>query len=183
MKMEEIWKDIPNYEGYQVSNNGKVRTHNKITFANKHGKRHWKDRILKYKSTNENAYRTGYRVDLWKNGKPKTFLVARLVAFTFYNEDINNHKLTVDHVDGNRFNNNLNNLELVSLGENIRRGFATGLYSCQKKIKIINKKTKEENIFGSLSKASQFIEHNNGYLSGKIKKGIYENKCYKWNLL
>ena len=180
--MEEIWKDIPNYVGYQVSNLGRVRTHNKITY--KQGiERHWKDRILKYKCINKNAYKSGYKVDLWKDGKPHTMLVARLVAFTFYEEDINNHKLTVDHIDGNRLNNRLDNLELVSLAENIRRGFATGLYSCQKKIKIINKKTKEENIFGSLSKASQFIEHNNGYLSGKIKKGIYENKCYKWNLL
>lgn len=128
--MEEIWKNIPNYQGYQVSNLGRIRTHNKITHTEKHGERHWKNRILKFKGQ---TYNTGYRVDLWKNGKAKTLLVARLVAFTFYNEDINNHTLTVDHIDGNRFNNNINNLELVSLAENIKRGFETGLYSNQKK--------------------------------------------------
>lgn len=176
--MEEIWKDIPNYNGYQVSNLGRIRTYNKITY--KQGiKRQWKNRILKYKGK---TYNTGYRVDLWKDGKPKTFLVARLVAFTFYNQDINNHKLTVDHIDGNRFNNNINNLELVSLGENIKRGFATGLYSCQKKVKIINKKTKEEKIFNNLSKGSQYMNYNKGYLSGKIKKNIFENNLYKWEL-
>lgn len=180
--MQEIWKDIPNYEGYQVSNFGKVRTYNKITY--KQGiKRHWKNKILKYKSTNKNAYKTGYRVDLWKNNKAKTFLVARLVAFTFYNEDINNHKLTVDHIDGNRLNNNLDNLELVSLAENIKRGFETGLYTCQKKVKIINKKTNEEKIFNSLSKGSTFMYYNCKYLSDKIRKNIFENKEYKWEVI
>lgn len=179
--MKEIWKDIPNYEGYQVSNLGRVRTYNKITY--KQGiKRKWKSRILKYKCINKNAYKTGYKVDLWKDGKSKTFLVARLVAFTFYNQDINNHKLTVDHIDGNRLNNNINNLDLVSLTENIKRGFENGLYSCQKRIKIINKKSKDEIIFNSLSKGSQYMNYNKRYLSEKINKNIFENDNYKWEL-
>ena len=41
--MEEIWKDIKNYKGYQVSNLGRVRTHNKTTYTKIHGERHWKD--------------------------------------------------------------------------------------------------------------------------------------------
>lgn len=177
--MEEIWKDIPDYKGYQVSNLGRVRTHNKTTYTKKHGIRNWKDRILKYKGE---TYKTGYRVDLWKDGKPKTFLVARLVAFTFYNEDINNHKLTVDHVDCNRFNNNINNLELVSLGENVKRAFKNDLIP-QKKIKLINKDTNEEIIFNSMSKASSYMKRNNGYISGKVKKNIYNDLHYKWELL
>ena len=181
--MEEIWKNIPDYNGYQVSNLGRVRTFNKTTYTKKHGVRHWKDRILKYKCINENAHKTGYKVDLWKDGKNKTFLVARLVAFTFYNEDIDNHKLTVDHIDGNRLNNNLNNLELVSLAENIRRGFNNGLYSFQKKVKIINKKTHEEKIFNSMSKGSIYMNYSNKYLSDKIKKNIFENDIYKWELI
>lgn len=177
--MQEIWKDIPNYEGYQVSNLGRVRTYNKITY--KQGiERHWKNRILKYKGK---TYTTGYRVDLWKNGKPKTLLVARLVAFTFNNEDIDNHKLTVDHIDGNRFNNHLDNLELVSLAENIKRGFENGLYNFQKKVKIIDKKTKKEIIFNNLSKGSQYMYYNKRYLSSKIKKNIFENDKYKWELI
>ena len=76
--MEEIWKDIPNYNGYQVSNLGRIRTHNKITFTKKHGLRHWKDRILSFKpftnSNQKSKQGMGYRVDLWKDGKPKTRL-------------------------------------------------------------------------------------------------------------
>ena len=68
--MEEIWKDIPDYEGiYQASNLGQIRTTpNKITMTNLHGIRHWKTRILKGRG---NYYQTGKRVSLWKNGKPK----------------------------------------------------------------------------------------------------------------
>lgn len=181
--MKEIWKDIPNYNGYQVSNKGRVRTHNKTTYTKKHGIRHWKDRILKFKCINENAYRTGYRVDLWKDGINKTFLVARLVAFTFYEKDINNHKLTVEHIDGNRFNNNLENLELVSLKENIQRGFKNGLYRNQIKVKITNKKTKEVNILNNLNLGSRFMGKSNGYISNCIKKNKYENKNYSWEYI
>lgn len=177
--MNEIWKDIPNYEGYQVSNLGRVRTFNKTTYTKLHGIRKWKNRILHYKSR---SYKTGYRVDLWKNGKPQSFLVARLVAFTFYNQNINNHNLTVDHVDGNRFNNNLNNLELVSLKENIQRAFNTGLVSSQIKIKVINKITNEEKTYRSMSLASTSINKNKGYISEKINKNIFENKEYKWQI-
>lgn len=175
--MEEIWKDIKGFKGYQVSNKGRVRTFNKVTYTNKHGERHWKDRILHYKG---NTYKTGYRVSLWKEGKPYTLLVARLVAFTFYNEDINNHKLTVDHIDGNRLNNDLKNLELVSLKENIQRGFENGLYKNQKKIKLINKNNNKIKIYRSMAQASKSIKRNHGYIQGKIKKNIYENKDYKW---
>lgn len=178
--MKEIWKDIPDYPGYQVSNKGRVRTHNKTTYTKLHGIRHWKDRILHYKG---NTYRTGYRVDLWKNGTNKTLLVARLVAFTFYNEDINNHYLTVDHIDGNRLNNNIENLELVSLAENIRRAFKTGLQPNQKGVKLFNKETNEIKKFISLSEATRYMNKKTGYLSNRIKKNKFENTEYKWELI
>ena len=175
--MEEIWKDIPNYDGYQVSNLGRVRTYNKISKTNLHGERHWKNRILKFKGK---SYKTGYRVDLWKENKPHTLLVARLVAFTFYNENIDNHELTVDHIDGNRLNNNINNLELVSLSENIKRAFNNDLYTMQKKIKVINKNNNYDKTFRSMAEASRAIGKNHGYISCQVKKGIFENENFKW---
>lgn len=177
--MQEKWKNIQNYKGYQVSNLGRVRTNNKVTKTVKHGIRHWKNRVLKYKS---NSYQTGYRVDLWKDGKPKSFLVSRLVAFTFYEKDINNHSLTVNHIDGNRFNNNIDNLELISLKENIQHAFRTGLQH-QIKIKIEDKITGTIIYPSSLSEGSKIINQNIGYLSNKIRRNIYENKKYKWELL
>ena len=117
-----IWKDIPNFEGYQVSDTGLVRTHNKVTCTEYHGIRHWKNRILKFKNA-EKTKRNQARVDLWKDGKPHSFVVARLVAFTFFEADINDHSLTVNHIDGDWQNNNLQNLELISLAANIKHGF------------------------------------------------------------
>lgn len=180
--MEEIWKDIPNYDGYQVSNLGRVRTFNKITYTKKHGFRKWKNRILKMK-LHKTKKRKTYRVDLWKNGKPKTFLVARLVAFTFLNEDINNKELTVNHKDGNPLNNNIDNLELITLKENIIHGYKTELYHNQIKVKIIDKKSNKEIIFRNLSMGSLFMNYKKSYLSGCKKKDKKENILYKWEYL
>lgn len=177
--MEE-WKDIPNYDGYQVSNYGRIRTYEKTTYTKKHGIRHWENRILKYKGK---TYSTGYRVDLWKDGKPKSFLVARLVAFTFFEKDINDKSLTVNHIDGNRFNNYLENLELVSIKENIQHAFRTGLLTTQIKVEIIDKITGTIIYPSSLSEGSHLINQNKGYLSLKMKRGQFENSKYKWRIL
>lgn len=189
--MKEIWKDIPNYEGYQASNLGRIRTYNKITHTKIHGDRHWTNRILKYKETNpkshskhQGKYGTGYRVDLWKDGKPKSFLVARLVAFTFYNEDINNKKLTVDHIDGNRLNNKLDNLELVSLQENIKRSYINGLHnSYVKKIKLQFKDQKQPIYCYCMNQASKLLGKGNTYIANCIRKNKYENKDAIWELV
>lgn len=163
----EIWKDIKGYENlYQVSNLGRVRTHeNKITHTKRHGIRKWKQRILKFKGETP---RTGYRVDLWKDGKHNTYLVARLVAFNFLNEDIENKELTVNHIDGNRMNNKIENLELISLTENIRHAFNTGLMPYKK---VVLKKEGIEYEFASMNKASLFLGKNKGFISYVIKKG------------
>ena len=180
--MEEIWKDIPNYDGYQVSNLGRIRTHNKTTYTELHKTRKWKDRILKQKMQKRKSGRIDCRVELWKDGKHKTLLVSRLVAFTFYNKDINS-KMTIDHIDGNPLNNKLENLEIVTLKENIQRAFNNGIFTSCKKIKIIDKQTKENKIFMSMAKASCFIKQNKGYISNKVNKGIFENKSYIWEIV
>lgn len=178
--MEEIWRDIPNYKGYQASNLGKIRTHNKTTYTDMHGIRHWKDRVLKQKITKSTSRKNRYdaRVELWKDGKHKTFLVARLIGVTFLGES----NLTINHIDGNSLNNNVNNLEWVSIKENIQKGFENGLYPT-KRIKLTNKKTKESMEFYSLSKCSKYMGKNKGYISGSIKKGKYENDKFIWSLL
>ena len=109
-------------------------------------------------------------------------LVARLVAFTFYEKDINDHSLTVDHIDCNRFNNRLDNLELVSLKENIQRAFNNGLYHT-KKIRLYDKIKKESINFISMQRASLYMNRSHTYLYGKCKKNIYEDDYFKWEVL
>ena len=177
----EVWKDIKDFKGYQVSNLGRVRTYNKITYTKKHGARHWESRILKQKWCRATKRKNRYdaRVNLWKDGKPYTFLVSRLVASAFFGES----NLTVNHIDGDSTNNRVENLEWCTIGENIKKGFETGLFAkSMKSIILHNKKTNEEKEFNSLSKASRFMFKNNGYLSNAIKRNKFENDNYKWCL-
>jgi hypothetical protein len=164
----EIWKDIPNYEGlYQASSEGRIRSSKGKTTSNAHAKeRHWKSRIMKGRG---DRYATGKRVSLWKDGKCKDFLVARLVAFTFLGTPQKGY--TVNHKDGNRLNNAVSNLEWLSLADNIRHGFDTGLYAAsQRSVRLKNRHgTIIE--FPSMSSASRFLGKSHGYVSGCVKKG------------
>lgn len=119
----EIWKDIPGFEGlYQASNEGRIRSvEGKMTSSRRFKERHWKSRILK---TRGKAV-SGYRVSLWKDGKPYDRLIARMVALTFLGEPP--EKFTVNHIDGNKYNNKIENLEWISLQDNIKHQFANGL--------------------------------------------------------
>lgn len=143
---------------------GKVRTHNKITYTKKHGARLWKDRILKEKISKKDHCA---RVELWKDGKHKTVLVHRLVADTFL-EKLINSKMTVNHKDGNRLNNRLDNLEWLSIADNIRYGFENGQYSTCKKCILTDCNGNKFN-FVSLARASEFLERNKGYISYCLK--------------
>lgn len=180
--MEEIWKDIPDYEGiYQASNLGQIRTcEGKTTYSKRHGIRHWKQRVLKLKWSKcaKNQRRFDARVELWKNGKHKTYLVARLVASAFLGKS----DLTVNHIDGNTLNNCIENLEYVSLADNIKKGFETNLYP-QKPILIFDKENGYVVFCRSFARGSLFINEDTGYISGRIKKGIHENSRYGWFVL
>ena len=98
----EIWKDIIVYEGlYQISNLGRVKS---LIFKN--------HRILKGWNNGE-----GYiKVELKKDNTSKNYLISRLVAFNFIENSFNLPQ--VNHIDGNKSNNSLNNLEWVSSREN-----------------------------------------------------------------
>lgn len=161
----EIWKDIPDYEGiYQASSFGRIRTvEGKTTFSKRHGVRHWKSRIMKGRGDN---YKTGKRVSLWKNGYCKEWLVARLVAITFLGKPTKEFN-TVNHINGNRLDNRIENLEWLSLGDNIRHAFDTGLMPYPK-IRIYNSECDLK--FRSMTIASNFIGCNRGYISMCLKK-------------
>lgn len=176
--MEEIWKDIPKYNGYQASNLGRIRTHNKTTFTKKHGERHWKDRILSFKPSTNSKQKSnqgmGYRVDLWKDGKPKTLLVARLIATTFL-ENLIETNMTVNHKNGNRLDNRVENLEWLSRKDNILYGFENGQYKQNRTI-LYNENERHE--FRSQSQASLFLKKSHSYLTTciiKNKKAISKN--------
>ena len=95
----EIWKDIPNFPNYRVSSCGRV--------MNKNTKR-----LLK-PDTN-----TGYyRINLWKNNKQYMALIHRLV-YEVFNEESIEEEYVINHIDGNKLNNCLSNLEKITRTEN-----------------------------------------------------------------
>lgn len=61
-------------------------------------------------------------VTLWKDNKPHSHLVSRLIATTFI-KNLLNSDYTVNHKDGNPLNNSADNLEWLSRADNIKYGF------------------------------------------------------------
>lgn len=109
---DEIWKDIPEYEGlYQVSNYGRVRSIDRNIYRNG-GCAAIKGKMLVLRKKN-----SGYmQVNLWKDNKGSNFYIHRLVAQSFIPNPEN--KPEVDHIDTNVGNNHVNNLRWVTSREN-----------------------------------------------------------------
>jgi len=79
-----------------------------------------------------------YAVDLWKNNKGKTFNVHRLVAETFI-DNPNNYKY-INHIDGNKLNNNVSNLEFCTQCHNMKEAYRIGLMKPHKHTEETKKK-------------------------------------------
>lgn len=163
----EKWRNIPNYEGvYQASNLGRIRSSpGKTTYTEKHGKRKWKCRVMQYKGVTS---KTGYRVSLWRDGKSKDYLVARLVAITWIGAP--DEGMTVNHINGNRLDNRIENLEWTTLADNIRHAFETGLISTRKPVVLVDKEGNSA-FFRSMSEASQHLGHSAKYISTALCRG------------
>lgn len=146
MKKEQ-WKDINGYENYQVSSYGRIRSKNRILSQKGHKNiynRKLDGRILKQRKQNG-----GYCV-VWlsKDGKTKAVTVHRLVACAFLGEK----DLDVNHKDGNKENNNIENLEWVTRSRNITHAYRV-LKRKKNSKKIMCVETGE--IFNSIKEASQ----------------------------
>lgn len=154
---------IPGTTRYALDKNGQVYSliRNRILPENKI------DKSVRYKTINL-SHESGYRI---------SFPTHRLLALMFLNDGTNKSKMQVDHIDGNRFNNKLDNLEWVTPSENVLRSFRLGLRdNSAVSVVIYNPKTKEKKVFCSLGEAERDLRLHYSAISSRCKhegKRIY----------
>lgn len=121
LKIKEEWKDISGYEGrYQISNMGRVKSLPRI-IKNGIGECHKKGRILKP----QKAVKGYIRVTLCNEEYCKPFKIHRLVAEHFIPNPEN--KPQVNHINGDKTDNRVDNLEWCTNGENQLHAYKLGL--------------------------------------------------------
>lgn len=129
----EIWKQIKGYEGYyDISNTGKVKSVKRREKVSR-GRVSTKKEIILKTCLNRYGYPT---VTLVVNKKYKGFLLHRLLAINFI-PNPNNYSI-VNHIDGNKQNFQLNNLEWTTASLNQKHAYDNGLRK-----KKISEKDKE----------------------------------------
>jgi hypothetical protein len=141
----ENFKQIPGFENYGISPAGEVKNL-------KTGK------ILK-NVINQRGY---YKVDICNNKKYKTFKIHQLVAMMYLNHTPDGtQKIVVDHINNDKLDNRVQNLQLISNRENrvrsITRELPTGVYAYRRKYRskiYINNKNCYLGIFDTIEEAS-----------------------------
>ena len=126
--LTEVWKDIPDYEGsYQVSNMGRVRGLDRVIAIKDGSMRKHKGKVLKLYLGN-----TGYeRAMLYDDNGAINKTVHRLVLETF-KPHVDMNDLQVNHIDGNKLNNHLTNLEWLTRRDNMLHEI--GRASCRERV-------------------------------------------------
>ena len=183
----EIWKDIEGFEGrYQVSSCGRVKSLSHFQSFGNQGMRIIPERLLKY-GNRANGY---MMVVLCKDNIRKSCNVHRLVAQAFIPNP--NNLPQVNHIDENKHNNNVDNLEWVTSKENINHGTSLKRRSesqryTQKSKKAVYQYDLNNNLI-AIYVSIREAERANGYEhTGGIshccnnRKGFKTFKGYKWS--
>lgn len=174
-----IWKPVVGYEGlYEVSNTGIVRGLER--FGNRN---HTFQKELK--PSKNKRYE---EVKLYKDGGKRTFKVHRLVAMAFV-PNVEN-KPQINHIDGNKNNNNAENLEWCTQSENNRHAIDNNLNSPYKMIESTKKEVLQLSLDGkvikkweTLTEASRTLGLQISNISHCCKGRIRQTGGYKWRLV
>lgn len=157
--LNEIWKDIPGYEGlYKASNLGRIKSLERMVYHRICGKKYIHERILSTRIS-----KRGYvTVAILKNGKYNYFLLHRLVALTFIPNPLNLPE--VNHIgkypdgrEGNKLDNRAISLEWNTRKENMNHAKENGLLVPTRKGEDSNlSKLTEKEVLEIRNKANTF---------------------------
>lgn len=177
--MVEEWKAVVGFEGlYEVSSFGRIKS------LKRRG--NWKEHIMKT-CVHKNGYE---RVELNKDGKPYYCLVHRLVATSFIPNPEN--KPEVNHKNGDKTDNKVDNLEWATKSENIKHAYNNRLVSedvIENRIKKMNNAHRKQVmrsdgiIFDSVKSAAESIGVSTGYVSNAAHGRCNSVRGYKFTFI
>lgn len=126
-----MWKTCKDYKYIEINENGEIRTKGYSIFTNNSKSKcvkTYKCKVLKPLLNKRNGYLYVYVKN--EQGKYKRVLIHRLVAVAFIPNP--SEKAEVNHINGNKLDNRVENLEWVSREENIRHAYDNGLIDRKK---------------------------------------------------
>lgn len=183
--MNEVWVDMPGYEGmYQVSSYGRVKS---LARKVRRGDTDHLQRERIIKPASLNGY---YHVGLHRNGICKTAFIHRMVAIAFIPNPLS--KDCINHKDCNRINNRVENLEWVTKAENNQHAWDNGR---QEKLRELMKRGLRNRAvlqldlngntikqFDTIKEASSETGANHAHISQCCKNQYGRRTCggYKW---
>jgi hypothetical protein len=153
----EKYKNIPSMYLYECSNYGNIRR-------------------IGSKSNLKPCIKNGYKaVSLWVEGKQYPRYVHRLVAESFIGDCSN---MSINHIDGNKLNNSLDNIEIVTASENMIHAYNNGLRSFTDKQRIGLLKSRQKKVldmqtgifFDSLADACKSLNENYSAVRKRIMR-------------
>lgn len=187
---KEIWKTIEGYSFYKVSNFGLVKSlSRKVRWSHhkKTGLKNIEEKILKPIKTSIGYSQCTLKND---NGELKSFHIHRLVAKAFINNP--NNKPQVNHIDGNKLNNRLENLEWCTYSENSLHAYNVlgitpsgfGRFGRESnKARVVIQKTLDGKFIKKWYCASDAVREqgfDSGGITNACRKKYKQHKGYKW---
>jgi hypothetical protein len=168
----EIWKRIFGFPGYEVSTHGRIRS-----FKDFQGRLMGVPHMIK-PIINNNGYRKVVLYD--QNAVPHQKSIHRLVAMAFIPTD--NRSLVVDHLDGDKSNNHVDNLEWVSNKENSIRAYNMGLYeptfaATRRPIIVTDLRNGDQSYYSGVNEAARKLGFSSSIISRNIN-GLTEKFGY-----